>query len=111
MDDRSTFRGPTPSDRLEFLRPHVTLVALTLLAAIPIILAALLVPRPLVLPALSVVAIGVSGLTALAAWAFRAQRSTEHVSLWDISGALALIGCAAATLSKPESVLQLVGVP
>jgi hypothetical protein len=111
MDDRSTFRGPTPSDRLEFLKPHVTLVALTVLAATPIIIAALLIPKPLILPALSLVAIGASGLTALAAWACRVRRSGDRVTLWDISGAFALIGCAAATLSKPESVLQLVGIP
>jgi hypothetical protein len=94
---------------LQRLKPHAMLVAQTALAAASVILLASFTPRPLFLPVLSLAAIAVAGLAALLAWACRAQWRGDNITIWDIAGACALIGCAAAMLSKPEDVLHLVG--
>jgi hypothetical protein len=106
MDDRSTFRGPAHGDWLEFLKPHAAMAVLTVLTAVPIIVALAFVPRPVVLPALSLAMIVLAGLAASVAWLCGARQHGDGITLWDISGAFGVIGCAAAMLSKPENVLQ-----
>lgn len=110
MDERRTLRGSALENLLQLLKPHATLVALTALAAALVILLASFTPRPLFLPVLSLAAIAVAGLAALLAWACRAQWRGDDITIWDISGAFALIGFAAGMLSKPEHVVQLLGL-
>lgn len=113
MDERRTLRGSAhenlPQNLPQFFKPHATLAALTVLAAASVVLLASFTPRPLFLPVLSLAALAVAGLAALLAWASRAQWRGDHITVWDISGVFALIGCAAAMLSEPENVLQLLG--
>jgi hypothetical protein len=66
---------------------------------------ALLVPALLVLPILSLASIGCAGFIAL--WACAVPKSNpDCVSLWDVSGACALIGFAASIFSEPEHVME-----
>jgi hypothetical protein len=109
MDLRSRFRIPAQWERLEFLKVHATLAVLAVLAVAPVVLIVSLVPRTLVLPALSLAAFGAAGLTAVAAWMAGSRPSLDRMNLWDVSGAFMLIACATGMHSRPENVLQLVG--
>jgi len=109
MDFRRSVRGSAYEPVLQFLKPHATLAVLIALAAAPIVLLLPFAPRTLVLPILSLAAIAAAGLAALLAWAFPARPRGDTVTAWDIAGAFALIGCAAAMLSEPENVVNLLG--
>jgi hypothetical protein len=82
---------------------------LLLLALLPLGLCVLLAPRPLVLPIFTLTAFALAGLAALVAWRRRERRNVPGVTLWDLSGALVLLGGAAVMFSSPENVLQLFG--
>jgi hypothetical protein len=57
------------------------------------------------LPVYSTVALVAGGLVAAGAW-YRGQRSQPNrIGPWDLSGALLLLGFAAAILGEPERVL------
>lgn len=105
MANRRTLRGIRLHSFSEALEPHIRLAGLVTLATLPILLVASLVPRTLVLPSLSLVAIAAAALAALVAWSLGTRRHGNTVTLWDIAGALMLIGCAAAMLSEPERIL------
>jgi hypothetical protein len=109
MHGRRTLRDAATGAVLYHLAPHARLAALTGLAAAPIVLVAAFVPRPLVLPVLSLAAVAAAALVALFAWVARARRRGDTITAWDIAGAFALIGCAAAMFSEPENVLDLLG--
>jgi hypothetical protein len=88
------------------LAPHVTLAALVAAAASPLLVSAIAVPPPLVLPVVAAASLGAAALAALWAWRSASKGSRDHVTLWDISGACALIGFAAGMLSDPERVME-----
>ena len=90
----------------EPLLSDLNIVAMVATAAMPLLLAWLL-PRPLVLPTLCLIAIAGAGVAAFAAWKFNSPDDAEHVTAWDVSGALAFIACAAAMLSQPEHLIHL----
>lgn len=69
----------------------------------------MLVLHAVVLPSISLLAILLAAVAALVAWLLRVHRSGTSVSLWDIAGACALIGCAAGILGEPEIVLATIG--
>jgi hypothetical protein len=71
---------------------------------VPFLLLVSFVPRPLVLPVLSLAAIGCAAVLALVAYWRRAPRLVETVTLWDLAGAAALIGFAAGMLTGPEQI-------
>lgn len=81
------------------------LAAMVATAALPFFVLTLLLPKPLVLPVLSLVAIAGAAVVSIVAWRRNTVRDAQHVTAWDVAGALALIGCAAAMLSKPDQVL------
>jgi hypothetical protein len=110
MFDRRTVRNAVVAELLGAIRPHVTLAMLTALAAAPIALSLVFVPHTAVLPLISLAAVALAAITALVAWVRRAKRHGDRVTMWDVSGALAFIGCAAAMLSRPDNVLQLLGI-
>jgi hypothetical protein len=87
------------------LNPVVLLASLAAAAAVPLLLLASLLPRPMVLPALSLAALGCAALLALVAYWRRAPRHVDSITLWDLSGAVALIGFAAGMLSSPDQIL------
>ena len=109
MDERGTLRGSAHKDLPRFLKRHAMQVALTALAAASVVLLVSLTPRLLILPVFSLAALAVAGLAALLGWVFRAPWHGGNITIWDISGAFAFIGFAAAMLSKPEHVLDLFG--
>ena len=77
------------------------------LGAVAFALAVWMLPRPLVLPAFSVVAVSAAGLLALLAWRLPRPRTAARVTYWDVAGALTFIGVCAALLSDPEQALPL----
>ncbi|RDV05260.1 hypothetical protein DXH78_12175 [Undibacter mobilis] len=79
----------------------LAIVFLTVFAA-----AILLMPPELVLPTLSVIALGGAAATAATAWLSPRLASLRPVSGWDIAGALTLIGCAAAILGEIEPLVE-----
>lgn len=89
--------------------PHLRLGGLVLLAAAPLLAVAALVPRALFLPSISLTAIAAAATVSFAAWWFGSRRHSNTITLWDVAGACALIGCAAAMLSEPEVVLNTIG--
>ena len=87
------------------LRPHAAMAAMAALAAVPLLLLAAVVPLGLVLPVLSVVFLTAAALLALIAWRRHTKRNSERITVWDVCGACAFVGFAAAILSKPENIL------
>lgn len=99
--------GVNPQWRIpEALQVHAELAAMATVAALPLLLLAYLLPRPLVLPVLCLIAFAAAGVVSLVAWR-RAVRNPQRVNAWDVAGALAFIGCAAAIMSNPENVIYL----
>jgi hypothetical protein len=86
---------------------QINLAAMVAIAAIPLLLLAWLLPRPLVLPALCLVAIAGAGIAALVAWSRGVNVDSRNVTAWDVAGALTFIACASAILSNPEHVIAL----
>jgi hypothetical protein len=87
------------------LNPVVLLTLLAVAAAVPLLLLVSFVPRPLVLPVLSLSALGCAAVLALAAYWRHAPRHVEGITLWDLAGGIALIGFAAGMLTGPEQIL------
>jgi hypothetical protein len=77
---------------------------------VPLLLVTALVPRPLVLPVFALTAFAASAIAAFVAWKRHERWHLPGVTLWDVSGALALLGCAAGIFGKPENALALFGV-
>lgn len=77
------------------------------IAAAPLFVLASVVPRPLVLPMVCLVAVAGALVVSLVAWRRGAVRRTQHVTAWDVAGALAFIACAAAIMSDPNQVAAL----
>ena len=111
MFENRTVRNTGFADLSGALGSHATLALLALAAAVPVALSIALVSPAAVLPTISLVAFFLAAIGALAAWTFKAKRHGNRVTLWDIAGALVFIGCAAAMLSRPDNVLQLLGTP
>jgi hypothetical protein len=109
MADRRSLRRAGPHGITAALAPHLRLGALVLFAAAPLFVIAALVPRAMVMPSVSLVAVAAAAVAAAAAWWLCARRNGPTVTLWDIAGACALIGCAAAMLSDPATILTTIG--
>jgi hypothetical protein len=87
------------------LRAHLVMAGMATSAAVPLLLLVAVLPRGLVLPTLSVLLLAAAGILALIAWGTEIGRRSEKITLWDLCGACAFIGFAAAILSKPENIL------
>ncbi len=109
MERLKTLHDPTHGNLLQHLKPHATTVELIVLVAVPAILLATFTPRPLFLPVLSLAALAVAGLAALVAWAGKAEWRGNRATIWEIAGAFAFVGGAAAAFCQTETVLQLFG--
>jgi hypothetical protein len=109
MSARRTLADPNFAALRATAGARLRLALLAALAAATLLLVLAPAPSPALLPAVSVAAIAAAGLAALCAWASRAPAAGAHVTLWDLAGALAFLGCAAGMLSQPESLLQLLG--
>jgi hypothetical protein len=78
---------------------------------VPVVLSALLVRSPFILPSVSVISLALAGLVALLAWARSTRPNRAHVTLWDLSGLYAFLGFAAGMLSEPEHVMDFWSLP
>jgi hypothetical protein len=66
----------------------------------------LLARPPRVLPLISVISLTCAAVAALAAWWRSSERNGARFNLWDLSGAYAFTGFAAAMLSEPQQVIE-----
>lgn len=102
--------GAYPRWRIpEPLHSQIKLAAMAATGALPLFLLAALLPRPLVLPTLCLIAIAGAAIAWLVAWNGGAVRDPRRVTALDIAGALAFVACAAAIMSNPEQVALLTG--
>lgn len=105
-------QGTIPRARSEIsVPPELALAVLLLAVTAPSIAFLLFVKTSLILPSLSLMSLGLAGLVALAAWTTSATNEGRHITLWDISGAYALVGFAAGMLSEPMQVVELMSLP
>lgn len=109
MADRNSLRRSSPHGLAAALLPHLRLGGLVLLAAAPLFAVAAFVPRALFLPSVALAALAAAAMASLFACALRVRRHGGTITLWDVAGACALIGCAAAVLSEPDTVLTTIG--
>jgi hypothetical protein len=58
----------------------------------------------LILPALSVLLFAEAAIAAILACLIHARRDSEDATLWDIAGALTMMGCAATIFSEPDQI-------
>ena len=86
--------------------PNVVSALLLLTVTVPPTGFLLLARTPLLLPLMSLIALAVSAIVALAAWCLSSDRHGAGITLWDVSGAYAFIGFAAGMLSDPQQVLE-----
>ena len=98
---RSQWRAPEP------LQTHLKLAAMAATAALPLLLLASLLPRPLVLPVVCLIAVFGAGVASFVAWRCGTVRDSQNVTTWDVAGALAFIACASAIMSDPTQVAHL----
>jgi hypothetical protein len=96
-------RGIASAMRAEW--PHIVSAVLLLAVTVPATGFLLLTRTPL-LPSMSLVALAISAIVALAAWCLSSDRHGAGITLWDVSGAYAFIGSAAGMLSDPQQVLE-----
>ena len=89
------------------LQDQITLAAMVAIAAAPLFVLASVVPRPLVLPVLCLVAVAGALVASLIAWRRGAPHNAQHVTTWDVAGVLAFIACAAAIMGDPNQVAAL----
>ena len=80
------------------------LALLSMLIAAPAFLMIRLLEPGLVLPAFSILLFSDAAIAAVVA--HRHSENVENVTLWDIAGALTMMGCAAAIFSEPDQVAQ-----
>src|SRR5262245_31879860 len=100
--------GFFPRSRLpEPLKSQVKLAIMVATAALPLLLVALVVPRPLVLPVLCLIAIAGAVIASLIAWQRGVVDNPRRITAWDVAGALAFVACAAAIMSDPNQVASL----
>ena len=95
------WRKPEP------LNFQIKLAAMAASAALPLLLLASWLPRPLVLPTFCLVAIAGAAVASFVAWRRNAAPDSRNVTAWDVAGALAFVGCAAAIMSNPEQMIVL----
>jgi hypothetical protein len=87
--------------RTPSLVPFGILALLSALIAVPAFLMMRVLERGLVLPAFSILLFAEAAIAAIVARSIHVPSNSKNVTLWDISGAFTMMGCAAATFSKP----------
>jgi hypothetical protein len=91
------------------LGPPAAFAAAVLSAFAVMLLGAATLPRDVVVPLTSMLLFAVAGAVALVAWSHgRPSRQAQHVTYWDVAGALTFIGICAAALVDPDQLLRLV---
>jgi hypothetical protein len=91
--------------------PRVNQTLVLAAAVVPAIAILLLVRVPLVLPSLSLVSMASAAVIVLLAWWMSVKRTGEAITLWDVAGLYAFLGCAAGMLSDPEQAMEFLALP
>ena len=78
------------------------LALLSVLIAVPAFLMIHVLEPGLVLPAVSILLFAEAAIAAIVARSIHVHKNSEKVTLWDISGAFTMMGCAAAIFSEPD---------
>lgn len=78
------------------------LALLSVLIAVPAFLMIRMLDPILVLPAVSILLFTEAAIAVIVARSIDAHKNSEKVTLWDIGGAFAMLGCAAAIFSEPD---------
>lgn len=86
-------------------RAFPSLVLVTSVTAALIFLS-LVLPQPIVLPALSLCAAVVAACMAFAAWVRLRANASYSVGALDLAGAFTIVGCAAAIFGEIEPVIE-----
>lgn len=84
---------------------EATALSLAVVTAIAVI--ARSIPVALILPLLSTIALFCAFALAAFAWLRGIRRDGKRLTSWDVAGALALVGFAAAIMSSPETALAM----
>ena len=84
------------------------LAIVAFLASVTVLLGtlAVLLPRPVVLPAFSICALAGAACLALAASVHTRRSERLSLSTWNLAGAFTLVGCAAAILGEIEVIVE-----
>jgi hypothetical protein len=93
--------------RSDVVGPNLTAGFAGLLLLAAFVAAAGSLPRPLIVPTLSVTALGIAAAVAFIAWRRPMQRDAKYVTYWDVVGALTFLGMCAAALSEPDQLVPL----
>lgn len=99
--------APKPPDLRERHGPMLILAVGLCAAATLTSLSLLSLPAALALPAFSVISVLTAAFVALLAWLTSQHIVAGRLNVWDVVGALTLIGISAALLSDPEQALPL----
>jgi hypothetical protein len=91
-------------------RQHIVGLLLVTCAAVAAAWLGMMSGSAPVLPIVSLIGLSLAAVVSLYAVARRVPLRGAGTTAWDVAGAAALCGFAAAILSKPEQVLQLFGV-
>ena len=91
--------------------PEIALALLFLAVTTPSVALLLFIKASVILPALSLISLVVVTVIAVVAWATTTNRASTNITLWDVSGAYALVGFAAGMLSEPMQVVELISFP
>jgi hypothetical protein len=101
--------GQSERRALNFIKVQATLATIATAIVAPLFLLVSLVPQAPVMPVLCLLATASSLGIAAFAWWRGATSKRDRVSIWDVAGALQLVGVAAGMLSEPDQVLRLFG--
>jgi hypothetical protein len=83
------------------------LALLSVLIAVPTFLMIHVLEPGLVLPAVSILLFAEAAIVAIVARSIHVHKNSEQVTLWDITGAFTMMGCAAAIFSEPDQAAPL----
>jgi hypothetical protein len=100
--DTSWIKRNVPS-----LESFGVLALLSVLIAVPTFLMIHVLEPGLVLPAVSILLFAEAAIVAIVARSIHVHKNSEQVTLWDITGAFTMMGCAAAIFSEPDQAAPL----
>jgi hypothetical protein len=99
--ERSYFRRRPDTGDPRFSIPIFLATVVVTLAAL-----ALVLPKPIVLPAFSLCALAAAAGVALTACMRARLGGSTSVSAWNLAGAFTLVGCAAAIFGEVEAIVE-----
>ena len=103
---RTEFLQRSPRKNPDADNSRFAILAFVASVTVSMVTLAVLLPRPVVLPAFSVCALAAAAFLALAASLHRPRSARLPPSAWNLAGAFTLVGCAAAILGEIEAIVE-----